>query len=204
VDNRRIKSFAIALLLFFAGNSFSQRILNLNAFASGPDVVIRFTIGKGSTCNGYNILHSTDSVFYNTIYNYPGICGNTSNDESISYTHKNPTANLTHFYKVELIPIETSPPIKFYVGSENYSKMVAYPNPLGNYIDQLNLQIVNSASTDFVGFLYNQYGKPLKYLNLKLNGSIATIGTNELNNGLYIVWLTDGERGYSAKFIVNR
>jgi Secretion system C-terminal sorting domain len=201
----KTRQLIIYIFICITLSNYAQRIANFNVFASGANVVVRFNILKGSSCNGYAIWHSEDSLNFYKLYDFPGICGNAANDESITYTHNNPTPNITHFYKVELIPVEITPVKRFYVGSQNYAKILAYPNPIFNFTDLLTLQITNASKNDLVGYIYNQFGKPVRFLDLRLNtAGLTMININFLTNGLYLVWLTDGEKGFASKVIVNR
>jgi hypothetical protein len=55
-----------------------------------------------------------------------------------------------------------------------------------------------------IGFLYNQFGKPIREYDLTTKLDLTSIGVYDLENGLYVLWLTDGFQVYSAKFIINR
>jgi hypothetical protein len=196
------------LLLFifgciaFAGSA--QRINDLNLFFAGNGVTVKFIISKGTSCNGYNILHSIDSINFNTIYNFPGICGNTSNDESISYFHASPKINNNNYYKIELIPIEVSVIKKIFVFAASDLEAFLYPNPHTSYSDLLDLRIFNAGTIQLKGFIYNQQGNPIQELNLTTSFDLAKINVSNLKNGVYIIRLMNEEKKYSFKLIINR
>lgn len=181
-----------------------QRIQNLNVFVAGTSVGIKFTITKGVQCSGYAIYHSADSINFNQIYNYPGVCGDVTTSQDISYTHTSPLINQINYYKVELIPIETSPVKRIYVNVAPKIILVAFPNPVVNIYDLLNLKISNSNNIILFGFIYNQSGKPIRQLNLTTQIDATTVNINDLSNGLYVIWLTDNTSVYTSKFIINR
>ena len=54
------------------------------------------------------------------------------------------------------------------------------------------------------GFIFNQFGKVVRPLLLDINQSQSEVNINDLNDGLYIVWLTDGNWLFRSKFIVKR
>ena len=95
-----MKKSIVIIFLFISLASFAQRITNFDAFIAGNGAAIKFVISKGTSCNGYNILHSLDSINYSAIYNFPGICGNTASDESISYLDTAPDVNKYNYYKI--------------------------------------------------------------------------------------------------------
>ena len=192
------------MLLFFTTLTYAQRIQNFNVFVAGTSVGIKFTIGTGAQCGGYKIYHSLDSSIFNQIYDYPGTCGNSSTPQDISYTHTNPAINQTNYYKVELVPVETSLIKRVFVPNVINAKLFVYPNPIVQIYDLLNLKISNIGSTRLVGFISSQFGNPLKQIDITTQGDLAAINVYDLTNGLYVIWLTDGVKAYSSKFIIVR
>ncbi|MGZ3900969.1 MAG: hypothetical protein ACXVNQ_10990, partial [Bacteroidia bacterium] len=57
-----MKKILFLIVTICSFNAVAQRIQNFNAFASGTNVGIRFTITKGPQCSGYTIYHSLDSI----------------------------------------------------------------------------------------------------------------------------------------------
>ena len=199
-----ILSLFLVLFIGLTNYTVAQRIQNLNVFVAGTNVVVKFSIGTGTQCSGYKILHSLDSTYFNVVFDYPGICGTSATPEEISYTHTGPSLNQTNFYKVELVPIETSLTKRVFVPEQKISQLLVYPNPVTQLTDLLNLKIANAGKTRLIGFVYNQAGKPIKQLDVTTINDATNINIFDLNNGLYVVWLTDGFQVFSKKFIINR
>ncbi len=198
---RKISAF---IFLMFSVCIYSQRIQNFTAFAAGASVGIKFTIAPGPECNGYTILHSTDSVSFNIIYNFPGVCGNTNTKQDISYTHSTPAIDQINYYKVELIPVETSNVIRVFVFGPPRAALLAYPDPIVSPYDLLNLRLANTGNTRVVGAIYDIYGKAIKNLDLITQGDLTYIHVDEFINGMYFISLNDGSHLYSTKFIIYR
>ena len=195
----------VAIILFsisFIG--FAQRITGIKTYLIGTGVDVKFTVTKGTSCNGYNILHSLDSINFTEVYHYPGVCGNSSTDENVSFLHTSASINVFNYYKVELVPIETSLVQKIFVPEIPNANAMVYPNPLITKTDQLSFRVFNSNNIHLTGFIYNEKGVALKALDLKTIIDIATIGVADLSNGVYLLNLSDGEKNYSYKFIINR
>ncbi|MCE3227581.1 MAG: hypothetical protein K0S32_2132 [Bacteroidetes bacterium] len=195
------------LILFFCAlaiTALPQRIQNFNVFSAGQSVGIRFTVTKGPQCNGYTIYHSLDSVNFNQIYNYPGICGDMNSNQDYTYTHTTPALNQPNFYKIDLFPIEVSEIKRIHVGENQLPSILVYPNPVVGVYDILNLKVFNVNNANLVGAIYNQFGKPVKYIDVFTQGDLATSYISEFGNGLYTVWLSDGNNVFAAKFIINR
>lgn len=167
-------------------------------------VLVRFSITAGQACSGYDILHSTDSLNYLPIYSYSGICGNTTTDESFSFTHGNPGIDVLNYYKVSIPGFEVSPVHRIYVtASSPKPNVLVYPNPVFQQ-DLIRLKYSNYVGTKLEGFIYNQHGKPVRNLYVDIKNYESEVNINELNDGLYIVWLTDGNWLFRSKFIVKR
>jgi hypothetical protein len=201
-----MKKALLILLMSIAVAGMAQRIQNFYGFTAGSSVGLRFTITKGPQCSGYTIYHSVDSINFIQIYDYTGICGDVSSNQEISYTHTSPQLNQTNYYKVEIFsPYEVSPIARVYVGNGTVQpRMLLYPNPVTTNYDLLNIQIFNVSNIRMIGFLYNQFGKPIREYDLTTKLDLTSIGVYDLENGLYVLWLTDGFQVYSAKFIINR
>lgn len=199
-----MKKIFFLVLAVFSLMSYSQRIQNFHTFLGGTNVGIRFTITKGPQCSGYTIYHSLDSINYIQIYDYPGVCGDMNVNQEISYTHSSPAFNQVNYYRVELVPFESSPVSRIYVTDQVRSSMLVYPNPVTQTSDLLSLKFFNASNIRVIGFLFNQYGKPLRELDIKSNLDRAETPVYDLANGLYVLWLSDGINVFSSKFIVNR
>lgn len=200
----KIKKILFATLIFVSGVSPGQRIQNFYLVQTNGQVGVRFTFTKGSQCAGYTIHWSADSINYSPVYNYAGTCGDFNSDQDFSYTHLGPFPNQLNYYKVEMTLTETSPPKSIFVGAQVKNRMLIYPDPLTNYNDKTSFRVYNANNVRLIGFLYNQFGKPIRNIDLTTKGEFGDIYSNDLENGLYVLWLTDGNVAYSGKFIVLR
>jgi hypothetical protein len=195
-----ILCFLLTLTIFAS----AQRVQNFSLFLVNTQVAIRFTVTKGSQCFGYTIWHSLDSINFNQLYNYPGTCGDVSNDQDYSYTHANPALNQVNFYKIELIPVETTPAKSIFVSDQPRARLFLFPNPLTFNDDLLHLKIFNAVNLRTEGFIFNQAGNPVKELDITTQADLASINISDLPNGLYVIWLTDGISAFTSKFIIYR
>ena len=199
----RVTALSSSLLLAF--NCYAQRIQNFNLYPTSTSVVVKFTISAGPSCNRYTVLHSSDSLTYEEVGADPGICGTTSAPDDKSFTHLTPVFGKINYYRVRLEPyVETSNPKAVYVSSEVDQKMHVYPNPITTIYDWLTLKFFNLTNSRLVGNIYNQLGKPLNNLDFNTVASKATLGVSSLENGLYVIRLTDGTQNFTGKFIIFR
>jgi hypothetical protein len=192
------------LFFLLSTHIFAQRILNFKIFQANQAVFLNFILSKGSSCNGFNVLHSTDSVNFKVIHEDPTICGTSNADEAKNWTHANPITNQLNYYKIQLNPGEMSPVNRIFVNQTNKPNIVLFPNPISTDIDLLTIKILGTESLAFDGFIYNQFGNYVLKIEKQSTISNSTIKINELSNGLYLIKLTDGYNLYSTKFIIQR
>lgn len=57
-------------------------------------------LGGGNPCKGIRVHQSTDGINFQDIYEFPGICGSPSADESYYYTDESPGKNKLNFYRL--------------------------------------------------------------------------------------------------------
>lgn len=202
------------LLYIFFGlitTASGQRIQNVNVSlvnsqnqGSNTQVLVRFSLSAGVSCPGYEILHSSDSLNFIQIYNYSGICGNQNTEESFNFTHGSPAIEMTNYYQISIPGFETSPVYRIYVGQQSPKpNILVFPNPV---FDQefIRLRFYNYVGAKVEGFIYNQFGNAVKSLFLDITQDQSEVNINDLQDGLYVVWLTDGNWLFRSKFIVKR
>lgn len=199
-----MKKLSFFIFILFSINIIAQRISNYKVLLAGSGVLVKFTITKGTSCSGYIIKHSKDSVNFTDVFNYPGVCGDTARDESISYLHSTPQFNTNNYYKIELVPVENSVAKKIFVPELLNTSMSVYPSPVETVTDHLTVRIYNTNNTRLSGFIYDAHGKPLKVLDVTTTFDLTTISVAELNNGVYFLRLKDGQTSYVSKFFILR
>ena len=192
------------LFFLLSTHIFAQRILNFKIFQVNQAVFLNFILSKGSSCNGFNVLHSSDSVNFKVIHEDPTICGTSNADEAKNWTHANPIINQLNYYKIQLNPGEMSPVNRIFVNQTNKPNIVLFPNPISTDVDLLTIKILGTESLEFDGFIYNQFGNYVLKIENQSTISNSTIKIHELSNGLYLIKLTDGYNLYSTKFIIQK
>ena len=192
------------LFFLLSTHIFAQRILNFKIFQVNQAVFLNFILSKGSSCNGFNVLHSSDSVNFKVIHEDPTICGTSNADEAKNWTHANPIINQLNYYKIQLNPGEMSPVNRIFVNQTNKPNIVLFPNPISTDHDFLTIKILGTESLEFDGFIYNQFGNYVLKIENQSTLSNSTIKIHELSNGLYLIKLTDGYNLYSTKFIIQK
>jgi hypothetical protein len=200
-----MRLFLLFIFLFVLTSLNAQRIDNLRLFASsGGSVTIKFTILPGPTCYGYNIMHSTDSLNFLQVYNYPGTCGGSGAPEDHSWSHPNPIANAVNYYKIDLIPYGSSNVARIYLNPGGASSLLVYPNPITTIGDRVVLRMYNTNNQKMQGMMLDQFGTIIRDLDLVTESDTALLSIDDLRNGFYVIWLTDGYNLFRTKLLINR
>jgi hypothetical protein len=199
-----MRYFPLFALIFLCFGVAAQRIQNFQLFQVNKTVSIKFTLTPGATCYGFKVLHSLDSINYTEAVNYPGTCGGSGADEQMSEVDQNPALNAFNYYKVQLSTFETSDIRRIYVSSSAQKNLQVIPNPIYNFNDQVHVRVFNTDNQRFLGFIYDQFGHLHQKFDLQGVKDVADFDVSFLQNGLFVLWLTDGTQIYGGKFIISR
>jgi len=196
----------VFLLCVLSGFCQAQRIVSFNVYPFNNAVTAKFTLSAGPQCTGFLLQHGTDSLNMVTVFDFPGVCGDFNANTDYSATHNGPLLNQINYYRIQLqIPFENSSVRAIQVGQVTQSTMYAFPNPLTDgSAGTISFRLVNTNNIKVVGKLFSQGGLPLREVVLTTKGEIAEIDINELREGLYVLWLTDGNQPFYAKFVIAR
>lgn len=123
--------FFTLLFSFFSAFGQNEDVINgLNASEFNGKVLVTWSIKQGNTCNGVQILRSTDSINFTQIGSIEGICGSSAEEIQYSYTDLNPIVNTINYYRLSLGGVGFSWIVQVEVidvGEENYD---LNPNPI--------------------------------------------------------------------------
>ena len=145
------------------------------------EVVLTWIISSGSTCNGIDIMHSTDSLNFSVIGDIEGICGDEDKAVSYTYVHQNPQLNTVNHYRLELGGIGSSTIVSITILDIEKKGYVLYPNPL---VDQSVIYFRNTRASRAELELYSIGGTLVR--REMGSGNQFAIHKNELQSGLYI------------------
>lgn len=195
----------ILYLIFFINclfNSlYAQRISDFNLSPQNDGINVSFSIGSGSDCSGYSILHCLDSVSYVEIYNYAGICGTSPTKEFKSYLHITASYNQVNYYKIQLYPYEIAYNKILYSNSAQ-GYLLAYPNPVSQENLTISFKIPSANNIKLEGYICDAFGLKIQDIETQSQGDLIQISVSGFIDGIYLIWLSDGVSIYSTKFIV--
>ena len=99
------------LMAIWAVSVHAQSDPYLEHFSLAKDdshVLINWVTRPGNTCDGVDVMRSTDSVNYAVIHHFGGICGGPTTSISYSYVDEHPVANFRNYYRLALGNVGTS------------------------------------------------------------------------------------------------
>ena len=180
----------------------SQRLANVQLYPQNNQVLIHFVITAGTSCSGYKIAYSSDGVTYQTIHEYPQICGASGTDEPFDVVHTSPMLNQINYYKIEVFPFDQEYASVFVPQSTSTGTLWVCPNPVSSNQNQILLKIWGNQKSNLSGFICKPDGNRLCDLNLTCNSGTCMLNVQFPVEGLYYVVLTDGVGVFSAPCLV--
>ena len=178
--------FGLLLILTF-GNAIQCSAQNedvLDNFAGtefNRNILLNWSITEGNTCNGIDILHSTDSINFTFIGDIEGICGSTSETIYYDFTHTDVDENTTHYYKLQLGSSGFSWIISIDVFDFDQREYRLGPNPLGT---ESMLVIENSNHVKMTLHIYDLNGGHLQ--TETTSNSFFLLEERNYRNGKYL------------------
>lgn len=191
-----LRKLVIPLILCSLNTLHAQEatIGNFQAIAQDDYVVLSWTTDSGYTCATLTVSHSTDSINFQQIYLYPGVCGSYQEAQNYTYIHSSPVPDRINYYR--LTPSTFNQQLNtqvFFKGETTYN---VYPNPVSGsailYLDNSPVDY-KITITDLRGQIcYNSQGTSDKIL----------FDATSWKNGKYIYQLQIGYQSYTGSFLV--
>jgi len=186
----------LPLLAIKAQNPPMLLSFELNRFQN--ELLVTWEIESGNLCTGLKVEHSSDSINFTSIYEYPGICGSSTANERYSFSHTNPIANARNYYRINLNTNGVSAILGITFIKLEESGYALFPMPIESG-SKLYFSNDNNETTDFS--IYNSSGAVvLSIEGLKTN----ELSLDELNLplGVYHFKIMVADRKIEGKFIV--
>ena len=197
-----MKYFFFFVLFIFSAPLSAQNedvIEYLNASEFNGKVLLSWSIMQGNTCNGIQILHSTDSINFSQISSIEGICGSTQQSISYSFTDLSPEKNANNYYRLQLGGLGFSWIVSVEVIDLGMNTSIVRPNPLSKTSELL---FDNEANFEVFISVYSSSGV-LVNIQSTVSEQIL-LEKSKYTAGLYHYVLTSEESGVfgTGKFVV--
>ncbi len=190
-----MKKLTLAFFIFCASTavSFGQSarldFFGVNKIDIGA-VQLQWTMSAGSTCFRMELQRSRDGERFQTIYTYPGVCGDSDSAVSYSWVDAQALSYSLSYYRLKLGETEFSEvkPIDLDAALAN-EDMTLSPNPAS---DLCRLRFRNPKRKEAVIHIYNSNGNLIGFENL---GTASSFDLQLLGYkaGIYFVQLRLGE-----------
>ena len=162
-------------------------------------VLIDWEIAAGNFCTGLKVEHSSDSVNFVSIYDYPGVCGNTAVNERYSFLHTNPVGNARNYYRINLNTNGISDILGITFIKLEGTGYALFPMPLST---SSKLYFNNDQKENATIIIYNSAGAKV-YERAGIKNDEVYMGDLTLPVGLYHFNLVIAEkRNVEGKFVV--
>ena len=193
----------ILIVLLFTGSILVQAqnppmLLSFEVNRFQNELLVTWEIESGNLCTGLKVEHSSDSINFTSIYEYPGICGSSSANERYSFSHKNPNANARNYYRINLNTNGVSAILGIAFIKLEESGYALFPMPIESG-SKLYFSNENNGTADIA--IFNSSGAVV--LNLEgLKTNELSLDKINLPLGVYHFKIMVADRKIEGKFIV--
>lgn len=184
-------------LMFYMMSSAQSRIYNFNAFPLKDSVRLSFTVTQGSSCAGWVVENSTDSVNFYQIYNYGGLCGNITAPEIYSYLDYAPNKLTPNFYRIHIPPSDYSV-VRRVDMAASFTNLLIFPQPVE---DILSIAISGQKNYYYEINIYDRFGRKKGFGSGNAAEKI-TLDVSSFAEGVYVFYIVTNTAGnYRGKFL---
>lgn len=196
----KVKFIIISCCFCVMGFSQNQNptLANFSVQDFSNSVSISWTVKAGFSCTDLDVEHSTDSINFTSIYNYPGVCGATSEDEDYAFVQENPAKNSKNYYRMNLGNYGYSEVKSVFLFNYSNAGYSITPNPI---TDGGKLRFSNTENTSCFFEVYDVKGNMIYFLN-DITGDEIELGSANLNSGVYFFRLYNAKNSFNGRFSV--
>ncbi|MBK9319331.1 MAG: hypothetical protein IPM91_11205 [Bacteroidetes bacterium] len=189
-----MKAYLLFLFSFLTLQSFGQGDSIFSFFSvqqQANEVALFFTVKGGIQCSGVRVQRSVDGMNFTTLYEFPGVCGSPSGDESYLYIDELPEKNRLNYYRLEVGSLNLfseEKQILFYFYEKG--KLQISPNPC----TVCTIRFPNEKREPCEIFVYNYEGR-LIYRNITKENFLSLENAFQAEGFLHIyVIYKDGKK----------
>ena len=158
-----------------------QSLAHFDGIQTGRVIQLTFVIRAGNRCDGVRILRSTNDRDFSEIGQLTGVCGNSTTDETYSFTDISPIKNSDNYYQLDLTNLGTSDYIKIRFTDFGDKGYVLNPNQVK---DKSILYFQNDCNDEFDFVLLDKRGKKVKQID-NIRSNAVEISKGNLKGGVY-------------------
>lgn len=170
-----------------------------NASEMHEEVLLKWAVLEGETCNGILITRSTDSLFFEAIGEISGVCGDPNFQQPYNFIDKTPPKNTKVYYKLELGVSDFSNIISIELISKNESGYQVRPQPMQN---KGKIYFDNHENKEWGIDIYQMNGQIIYQSITQKN--YFELFTENWSGGVYIFNLSSSEKIIRGKIIITK
>ncbi|MCB0403094.1 MAG: T9SS type A sorting domain-containing protein [Flavobacteriales bacterium] len=200
--NHVVYSCLIYLLVSSVSASAQETVLSdFNVYEHRGTVYINCTVATGNTCNGIDVMRSTDSLSFIQVGHISGICGSISEPVTYNFTDENPVRNATNFYKLQMGGVGYSHVLSVEIIDTKAFGFQIRPNPAN---EQVTIFIDNDFEEEHKLEVYSMSGRKMVSTTSRTNE--FKVNTTSFRSGIYFFQVrsavTNGDV-LTGKFLVS-
>lgn len=180
--------FILSLLLFTTQNFAQEALQDFRVETIDGEVYVSWTLVAGFTCQGTDILRSTDSISFHEIGDIQGVCGSVDEPVSYLFIDKNPAKNQKNYYQLELGENSPSPILSVEYIDLGPDNIKVFPNPVKT---QFSLAVQNRVSDDFLLEVFDVNGNLVH--RAEFRKSLVVTHVDTWRSGIHILQITNLE-----------
>lgn len=191
-----VKCFSLLNFLLLSSYLHAQHNPVLESFTAtqtNGKVFLIWVMSSGSTCNGIDILRSTDSLSFNSIGNIAGTCGSLTVAVTYQFTDDNPVKNKTNYYRLDLGGNGFSQVISVHIIDLSNGYLLL-PNPAK---DIALIYFQNDLNQQHHLTIYNANARCVKKLTAQQN--FFQLNTTNIPSGIYFFSITNNANQIKAR-----
>ena len=183
-----------ALTLFSEAQTAHPILRDLSVFQQEDQIVLRWVIFGGNTCQGTKIFRGSSEADLMQIGSISGICGSTDSDETYTYVDSNAIANTLNYYKLELGYQGFSQPVSIFFEQFGPEGVLVISDPLNKQVrilhDNLGKKIAELTIVDQSGLIISR---------LKDDTQEFSVDMRDWDSGIYFFQLKVNDRIRTGK-----
>lgn len=126
-----VAMFCVAGMLFSRGYAQDTTLLDhFQLMEVDDEVRITWVVSRGNTCNGMVIERSTDSLVFEEVGRYEGLCGNLDQPQRYDYVDAHPLFNQKSYYRLTTRGDVVSRTLSIEVLDLDASRYLVAPQPV--------------------------------------------------------------------------
>jgi len=172
-------------------------VSSLHLSSLNNKVLLTWSINQGFTCNGVDILRSSNGVDFETIGSISGVCGSSSESTPYEFTDQSPVANKLNYYRLSMGGIGFSIVDSIQLVAFNNAGFQLRNNPIN---ENSILYFKNDNSNQFELLIYSFNG--LVVHSEKSIENHFSLGALKLDLGTYFFNLNSSQESIVGTFVV--